>query len=81
MIRPQRHFDEMATYPAKWIAFASATIRPPMQHPPRQGATLKLAGLLPGWRAGYREMRAADDWILKTPLRSVGSNFELVAKV
>lgn len=43
-------------------------------------ASSPLAGLLPGWRAGYRAMRAADDWILKTPLRSVGSNFELVAR-
>ncbi|MDR3699297.1 MAG: methyltransferase domain-containing protein [Candidatus Sulfopaludibacter sp.] len=44
-------------------------------------ASSPLAGLFPGWRGGYRAMRAADDWILKTPLRSVGSNFELVARM
>jgi SAM-dependent methyltransferase len=44
-------------------------------------ASSPLAGLFPGWRAGYGAMRAADDWILKTPLRSVGSNFELVARI
>jgi SAM-dependent methyltransferase len=40
-----------------------------------------LAGLLPGWRAGYRAARAADDLILKMPgLRDLGSNFEIVFK-
>jgi SAM-dependent methyltransferase len=44
-------------------------------------ASSPLAGLFPGWRSGYRAMRAIDDWILKTPLRRVGSNFEIVARV
>jgi SAM-dependent methyltransferase len=40
-----------------------------------------LAGLLPGWRAGYRAARALDDWVLRIgALRRRGSNFELVAK-
>ena len=43
-------------------------------------ASSPLAGLFPGWRSGYRAMRAIDDWILKTPLRRVGSNFEIVAR-
>jgi SAM-dependent methyltransferase len=43
-------------------------------------ASSPFAGLFPGWRAGYRATRAVDNWILKTPLRSVGSNFEIVAK-
>jgi cyclopropane fatty-acyl-phospholipid synthase-like methyltransferase len=38
-----------------------------------------LAGLLPGWRAGYRAARFADDLLLKLPvLPRLGSNFELV---
>lgn len=43
-------------------------------------ASSPLAGLFPGWRAGYRAMRALDNWILKTPLQKVGSNFEIVAR-
>jgi hypothetical protein len=40
-----------------------------------------LAGLLPGWRAGYRAARALDNWLLRIgSLRRRGSNFELVAK-
>ncbi|MGP8243929.1 MAG: class I SAM-dependent methyltransferase [Bryobacteraceae bacterium] len=40
-----------------------------------------LAGLLPGWRAGYRAARALDDRLLRIgALRRRGSNFELVAK-
>ena len=42
-------------------------------------ASSPLAGLFPGWRAGYRAMRAIDEWLLRTPLRAVGSNFEIVA--
>ena len=39
-----------------------------------------LAGLFPGWRAGYNVARAADDRITKIPLlQRLGSNFELVA--
>jgi len=41
-----------------------------------------LAGLLPGWRWGYRAARTVDDWLLKAPaLRKRGSNFEIVARV
>ena len=36
-----------------------------------------LAGLFPAWRTGYRIARHVDDWILRTPLRGRGSNFEL----
>ena len=40
-----------------------------------------LAGLLPGWRAGYRAARALDNWLVRIgSLRRRGSNFELVAK-
>ena len=40
-----------------------------------------LAGLLPGWRAGYRAARVVDDWLLKVPaLRRLGSNFEVIAR-
>jgi cyclopropane fatty-acyl-phospholipid synthase-like methyltransferase len=39
-----------------------------------------LAGLLPGWRAGYRVARAADEVLLRIPgLNKLGSNFELLA--
>lgn len=39
-----------------------------------------LAGLFPDWRAGYRFSRWADGWLVRIPwLRSLGSNFELVA--
>ena len=39
-----------------------------------------LAGLLPGWRAGYRAARAVDDGLLRVPaLRRLGSNFEVLA--
>ncbi len=40
-----------------------------------------LAGLFPGWRAGYRLARAIDDVILRVPiLRRRGSNFELIIR-
>jgi SAM-dependent methyltransferase len=40
-----------------------------------------LAGLLPGWCAGYRLARAFDDAILRVPaLRRRGSNFEVIAR-
>lgn len=39
-----------------------------------------LAGLLPGWGAGYRAARALDDALLHAaPFRRFGSNFEIVA--
>ncbi len=41
-----------------------------------------LAGLFPGWRAGYRAARWADDCVLRVPgVRAWGSNFEVVARV
>ena len=43
-------------------------------------ASSPLAGLLPGWRAGYRLARAADELLVRTPgLKKLGSNFELLA--
>jgi SAM-dependent methyltransferase len=38
-----------------------------------------LAGLFPGWRTGYRIARCMDNLILRTPLRTRGSNFEVIA--
>ena len=39
-----------------------------------------LAGLLPGWRAGYSIARAADEVLVRIPgLSKLGSNFELLA--
>jgi SAM-dependent methyltransferase len=44
-------------------------------------ASSPLAGLLPGWRFGYRVARALDDALLRLPpLRRRGSNFELVVR-
>ena len=41
-----------------------------------------LAGLAPGWRAGYRAARKLDDWLLRLPpLRQRGSNFEVIARL
>jgi SAM-dependent methyltransferase len=38
-----------------------------------------MAGLFPGWRAGYRMSRALDDLLLRAaPLRRFGSNFETI---
>jgi SAM-dependent methyltransferase len=40
-----------------------------------------LAGLFPGWAAGYRMARALDDRLLRVPLlRRRGSNFELIVR-
>ena len=39
-----------------------------------------LAGLFPGWRAGYRAARRIDDAILHSPLRRWGSNFEVIVR-
>jgi SAM-dependent methyltransferase len=40
-----------------------------------------LAGLLPGWGAGYRMARKLDDWLLRVPaLERRGSNFEVIAR-
>jgi cyclopropane fatty-acyl-phospholipid synthase-like methyltransferase len=40
-----------------------------------------LAGLLPGWAAGYRAARWLDDRLLRvTAFRKWGSNFELIAR-
>ncbi|HEX5431727.1 MAG TPA: methyltransferase domain-containing protein [Bryobacteraceae bacterium] len=39
-----------------------------------------LAGLLPSWCWGYRAARAADEILIRIPLlRTLGSNFELIA--
>ena len=39
-----------------------------------------LAGLAPGWRAGYAMARRLDDVLVRTPLLSrLGSNFEIIA--
>ena len=39
-----------------------------------------FAGLIPGWRLGYRAVRAADDVLMRVPaLKRAGSNFEIVA--
>ena len=39
-----------------------------------------LAGLFPGWAAGYRAARRVDDLIVRIPgLRQLGSNFAVVA--
>ncbi len=41
-----------------------------------------LAGLFPGWAAGYRMARRVDDLIVRVPgLRRLGSNFELIARL
>ena len=40
-----------------------------------------LAGLFPGWGAGYRMARKLDDAILRLPaLGRLGSNFEVIAR-
>ena len=40
-----------------------------------------LAGLFPGWPAGYRAARRLDDVLVRVPLlRTVSSNFEIVAR-
>jgi SAM-dependent methyltransferase len=40
-----------------------------------------LAGLFPGWGAGYRIARRLDDWVLRAPaLARRGSNFEVIAR-
>ena len=40
-----------------------------------------LAGLFPGWGAGYRLARRLDDWVLRAPaLARRGSNFEVIAR-
>ena len=39
-----------------------------------------LAGLFPGWAAGYRAARRLDDLLVRIPaLRHLGSNFEVIA--
>lgn len=41
-----------------------------------------LAGLFPGWGAGYRMARKVDDWVLQVAaLGRRGSNFEVIARV
>jgi SAM-dependent methyltransferase len=43
-------------------------------------ASSPLAGLFPGWGSGYRAARILDDVVLRVPpLRSLGSNFEILA--
>ncbi len=45
-------------------------------------ASSPLAGLLPGWRAGYRAARVLDELLIRVPgLRRLGSNFELVGRL
>ncbi len=40
-----------------------------------------LAGLFPGWAAGYRTARRLDDLLVRIPgLRQLGSNFEIIAR-
>ncbi|HWB96080.1 MAG TPA: hypothetical protein VG672_05245, partial [Bryobacteraceae bacterium] len=39
-----------------------------------------LAGLFPGWSAGYRAARVVDELLIRMPLlKRLGSNFELIA--
>jgi hypothetical protein len=41
-----------------------------------------LAGLLPGWSAGYRMARKLDDAVLRVPgMARWGSNFEVIARL
>jgi SAM-dependent methyltransferase len=41
-----------------------------------------LAGLFPGWRAGYSLARGIDDALLRLPFcRRYGSNFEVIARL
>lgn len=45
-------------------------------------ASSPLAGLFPGWRAGYLVARRTDDLLLRIPaLRRRGSNFEIIARL
>ncbi len=40
-----------------------------------------LAGLLPGWRVGYRLARLLDEVLIRVPgLKHLGSNFEVIAR-
>jgi SAM-dependent methyltransferase len=40
-----------------------------------------LAGLCPGWRAGYSAARVLDEVLIRVPLlRRLGSNFEVIAR-
>jgi SAM-dependent methyltransferase len=40
-----------------------------------------LAGLFPGWRAGYLAARVLDELLIRTPLlRRLGSNFEVITR-
>jgi SAM-dependent methyltransferase len=40
-----------------------------------------LAGIAPGWQAGYHAARKLDDWLLHVPaLLRRGSNFEVIAR-
>ena len=40
-----------------------------------------LAGLFPGWTAGYRAARRLDELLIRTPLlRRLSSNFEIIAR-
>lgn len=40
-----------------------------------------MAGLFPGWRAGYRAARCVDELLIRAPLlRRLSSNFEIVAR-
>ena len=40
-----------------------------------------LAGLFPGWGAGYRLARKVDDVVLRVPgMKRLGSNFEVIAR-
>jgi cyclopropane fatty-acyl-phospholipid synthase-like methyltransferase len=40
-----------------------------------------LAGLFPGWAAGYRAARVLDEGLIRVPgIRALGSNFELIAR-
>lgn len=44
-------------------------------------ASSPLAGLLPAWGKTYLVSRLLDDWIIRVPgLRSIGSNFQLIAR-
>ena len=43
-------------------------------------ASTPLAGLFPGWKAGYRAARVLDELLVRVPLlRRVSSNFEIIA--
>lgn len=80
LMRKYQTPDERELDPARTVAlFAGTELEARVDY--YDFLSSPLAGLFPGWRAGYDAARGIDEILRRTPLlRRMGSNFEIIAR-